>query len=413
MAKFSYDSQSGLQGVTAYYRDGNVVLTEDHRLNIAIEADIAYLDIDKAMLLLLMNKTKKKGVGRMKHSWLTQERKADFIANEAIGGAWDTSPGAAAGTFEVHADNVHLFSEGDIVMIPQFDTTRTFYITAVNQTTGLIDAVTVDGNAANLSDAGYDSAEIFLMSNSFEEGSGVGTIKSEQPTEVYNYVQICQTPIGVTQTTMHLDFKAQDELAKQRFESGVDHAFKMEKQLFFGEPKEQLTGLMNGQFRQWFSGGANHYISTNADTQSELTQSEFNSWLIDATRYAKTSMIFSGAIIFEALTEWAETKLELTRNETTLGMAVTKYMTPYGDIVGLTPHRELLTGTYLGGMAFCLDLTDLEYRYLNGLDTHVAVDVQANGLKQKIDEYRTWFSMKLGQEKKHGVLDGVTSIGTS
>jgi hypothetical protein len=410
MSKFSYSTQSGTQGVTAYYKDGSVVLDQDHRLNIAIEADIAYLDIDKAMLLLLMNKTKKKGVGRMKHSWLTQERKADFITNESIGGAWDTSPGAASGTFEVAVANVHLFAEGDVVMIPQFDTTRTFYITAVNLTTGVINAVTVDGAAANLSAAGYDTAEIFLMSNSFEEGSGVGTIKSEQPTEVYNYVQIMQTSIGVTTTTQHLDFKAEDELAKQRFESGVDHAFKMEKSLFFGQPKEKLQGLMNGQYRQWFMGGLNHYISSNVDTQAALTQAEFNSWLIDSTRYAKTSMIFSGSIIFEALTEWAETKLELTRNETTLGMAVTKYMTPYGDVVGLTPHRELLTGTYLGGMAFCLDLTDLEYRYLNGLDTHVAVDVQANGTKQKIDEFRTWFSMKVGQEKKHGVLDGVTSI---
>ena len=400
---------AGIQGVTAYYKNGSVVYNEDHRLNIAIEEDIAYLDIDKAMLLLLMNKTKKSSVGRMKHLWLTQERKADFVANTAVGGSWDAGA-ATSGTLTVASASAFLFAEGDVIMIPQFSTARTFYVDAVNQTTGVMSAQTIDGANADLSAAALDTADIFLMSNSFEEGSGVGTIKSEQPTEVSNFVQIFQTPIGVTTTTQHLDFKAQDEFSKQRFEAGVDHAFKLEKQMFFGEAVEKTTGLMDGQFQQWFMGGLRDYISTNTSTQATLTQAEFNSWLIDATRYAKTSMIFSGSIIFEALTSWAETKLDLVRNETTLGMAVTKYMTPYGDVVGLTPHRELLTGTYLGGMAFCVDLTDLEYRYLEGLDTHVAVDVQANGLKQKIDEYRTWGSMKVGQEKKHGLLDGVTAI---
>jgi hypothetical protein len=248
------------------------------------------------------------------------------------------------------------------------------------------------------------------MGNSFEEGSGVGTIKSEQPTRVTNYVQIFQTPIGVTTTTKHRDFKQNNEFDKQKFEAGVDHAFKLEKSMFFGEKKVENTGLMNGVYQQWMMGGLREFITTNTSTQATLTQAEFNNWLIDSTRYAKSSMIFSGSTIYEALTTWAETKLDLTRNETTLGMAVTKYQTPYGDIVALTPHRELLEGTYLGGMAFCVDLMDLEYRFLEGLDTHIEMDVQANGLKQKIDEYRTWASMKVGLEKKHGILDGVTAI---
>jgi hypothetical protein len=240
----------------------------------------------------------------------------------------------------------------------------------------------------------------------------VGTIKSEQPTREYNYVQIFQDPIGITTTGSKLSYRGQSEIDKMRMEVGVDHAFSIEKALFFGERQRKAAGLMNGQYEQWFMGGLVDYISTNVETESALTQTEFGDWMIDWTQYAKSPFCFSGELIFEALTLWSDQYLRVTRNESTLGMAVTKYLTPYGTVVAVLPHRELLTGTTLGGMAFGVDMSDLEYRYLDGLNTHIEKDVQAPGTKLQIDEYRTWASLKVGNEKRHGLLKGVATITT-
>ena len=131
----------------------------------------------------------------------------------------------------------------------------------------------------------------------------------------------------------------------------------------------------------------------------------------DSTQYAKNPLVFAGELVYKGLTQWAETKLELVRNESTLGMAVTKYMTAFGDTVMVTPHRELFArGTAYNGQAYCVDVSDLQYRFLQGLDTHLEQDIQLPGLKQKTNEFRTWFTLKVGNEKKHGRLYGATSI---
>ncbi|KKK71491.1 hypothetical protein LCGC14_2913370, partial [marine sediment metagenome] len=265
----------------------------------------------------------------------------------------------------------------------------------------------------NISLTGGGGDVSFIIGNSFESGTGRGTIKSEQPSEVQNFVQIMQHPIGVTTTAKHLGYTSDPEMDKQRFETGVDHAFAIEKTLFWGQRAQKNVGLFLGKFEQWWTGGVHDFISTNAvDAGGALTQSEFSSFLIQSTKYAKAPVVFASERLYEGLTQWAETKLELVRNETTLGMAVAKYMTPYGDIIKVMPHRELLIDA-LNKYGFCLDISELEYRFLAGLDTHVERDIQTPGDKQHIDEFRTWFGLKIGNEKRHGELFNITSISNA
>lgn len=406
---------AGIQGPTAYYKDGSAVLNESDRLVIQLDEKVAYLNIEKSMLLLLAQKTAKKAVRRMEHRWLTQERKKDFVAITAFGGLWQAGADTS-GTVTVATADVFLFSPGDVFSIPGKDLNQNYYITAANQSTGVITAQLVDLTGTVDHNATSTPINLFRIGNSFESGTGVGTIKSEQPTREYNYVQIFQDPIGITTTGSKLSYRGQAEIDKMRMETGVDHAFSIEKALFFGERQRKASGLMAGQYEQWFMGGLIDYISTNvldaAGGSAALTQTEFGNWMIDWTQYAKSPFCFSGELIYEALTLWSDQYLQITRNESTLGMAVTKYLTPYGTVVAVLPHRELLTGTYLGGMAFGVDMSDIEYRYLDGLNTHIVKDTQAPGAKLKVDEYRTWASLKVGNEKRHGLLRDVTSITT-
>ena len=405
-------SNGALQGAVGRLTNGNNILPDNQRLKVAYDHKINYLNMDKNILFHIMSKLPKKAVGRMEHRWNIQARKKDQVTTTAA--SWTA---AANGTFTVSTGltgDAHLFAVGDVVIFPSISITEQIFVTTVNQSTGVVTAETVSGNPVTLTGGGGDVC--FLVSNSFESGSGKGTIKTEQPADDYNYVQIIQTPIGITTTAKQLDYESDPEWDKQRFEAGVDHAFKIEKALFFGQRARKNTGIntnsaMPGVYEQWFMGGLYDFISTNAvDAGGALTQTEFSDWLIPSTKYAKKPMIFSSEIVYEALTTWAQTKLEIvSQKESSLGMSVTKYLTPYGDTVMLMPHRELLIDN-LNTMAFCVDCSDVEYRFLKGLDTHVDTDLQGNDEKLKIDEFRTWASMKVGDERRHGLLYNVSSI---
>ena len=403
---------AGLQGPVGEYTGGSQIL-DIGRLRVQIDEDIDYLNVDKSLLLMLLGKVGKESVGRMEHEWQIQERKKDFVATTAVGGDWFAGADTT-GTLTVATADAWLFSEGDIILIPSKSDQVSLYVNSVVQATGVITAQVVDtaSDTIDLSTGG-PVFNLFLISNSFESGTGVGTIKSEQPTRDSNFVQIVQTPMGITTTAKNLNYRGINEFDKQKFELMIDHAFKMEKNLFFGRRKKLDTGLMGAGYEQWFMGGVRDFLTTHVvDASGALTRAEFDDWVVDCTQYGKGTVIFTGELVFEALTAWSENRLEVVRTESTHGMSVTKYQTAYGDIVPLTPHRELFTGD-LGGVGFCLDIADLKYRFLQGLDTHVEVDVHTPGDKQKIDEIRTWMSLKVGNEKRHGYLYGVTSIDAS
>jgi len=379
------------------------------RLRVALDKEIYDLDIDKAPLLKLLSVIGKQSVKQMKFSWLTKERMPDWGTIDAFGGNW--AAGAATdGTITVPTDEVWMYASGDLIKCPA-DSDVNLYIDSVNKSTGVLTCRTYDNTTTVDFSAGTTGAnKLFLISNAFELGSGKGIIKTHQPVENYNYIQIAQTPYGVVETLQHVEYEAGGkEFEEQEREKAIEHAFMLEKTLFFGRKHVATTGYMNGEYEQYFTGGIYEALQTNIKSEADLTKAEFASWVKDSIRYAKRPVIFAGELIFEALTWWAEQKLQIRQDEKTLGMAVAIYLTPYGDRVKVIPHRELLKNEY-AGWAFCIDLDDIRYRYLEGEDTHLEVEIQQRGEKKVINEYRTWFGLWIGNEKRHGVLKDVATI---
>jgi len=380
------------------------------RLRIAMDDVIHDLNVDKTPLLKLLSMVGKETKKRMKFEWMTQELMSSWGTLSAVGGAW--AGGAANnGTLTVPAGEAYKYASGDVITLPgQIDVN--IYISSVNLSTGVLTCRTVDGSNIDLSGASTGADKIFNITNSFELGSGKGTIKDEQPTEHYNYLQITQTPVGVVETMLHLDYVGGDELKRKRNMAGIDHAFKIEKTLFFGRRHKATVGYMNGKYEQYFTGGLIEFVDSGNITDLDggnLTESTFANWVKKAIKYADEPVIFCGEIVFEALTYWAKQYLEIRQNEETYGMKVATYLTPYGDKVRLIPHLELLKNEY-AGWAFCVDIRDMKYVALEGEDTHLVTDIQQPDLKQKIDEYRTWFGVKVINGKKHGILMDVGGI---
>lgn len=400
----------GEQGAIGHYISG-VEIIPSGRLRVAYDEEIQDLNWDKTPLLKLLSSIGKKGYKQTEFKWMTEERPANWIQTTAVGGAW-ASGAAASGTFTVSTDDVWLFAKPDIVKIPSISNSN-ILVTAADQSTGVVTAETVGGGNVDLSGVGSDLPKVLLIADSFETGGNRGIIKSQQPSENYNYIQIIQTPLGITTTDAHRDYRGGAELDRQRKKKAIEHAFKLEKNLWFGERKRWATGKQDGVYEQFASGGVRNFLSTNVtDANGALTQDEFATWLKAATRYNQKPIVMAGELIFEALATWLNGKVQVTQSEKTLGMAVTNYLTKYGDVVPVMAHRELFTDDY-AGVAFCIDQSDLKYVFMEGLDTHLEVDIQTPGQKQKIDEFRTWMSLQLGNEKRHGYLYGATSISTS
>ncbi len=400
------------QGSVSEYMSGSQVLSSG-RTRIDMDDRIHRLNIEKTPLMLLLSKVGKDPAIKMKFEWETKERKADWITATAVTGAWSAAAGAS-GTITVSAANSLLFAEGDVIQIPTISQTVDIYIDSVNTTTGVLTGYTVT-STIDLSTVASSTPNILRIGNAFEVGSGMGTIVTQQPTDAYNYIQIFQTPIGLTTTAQNIAYRTGDEWNEQMYEAGVDHAFKLEKSFFFGQRYQQTTGRMNSLYSQYFTGGIRGFMSTNVtDASGALTQAEFAGWLSDFTKYAQDPVVFAGETVFEGLWQWGNSKLQISSSEDTLGLAYTAYKTPYGKVVKIIPHRELLVEDY-AGVAFGVDMADIKYRFLKGkrsLDTHIEVGIQQPDHKRRIDEYRTWAGLMLGNEKRHGYLYGVTSITT-
>ena len=402
---------AGQQGAVAEYKDG-VQFLQQGRLRLEYDEEIHYLNVEKSMIINLLSRMKKFNVERMQHFWQIQERKKDFVTLDATpaGGAWAGGAAATGTLLLASLTDAFLIAKNDLFIIASVNETLNFYVDSIDQGTGIITARTVTGATIDLS-AAANGKDIFLTSNSFEDGGGRGTIKAENPTDIHNFVQIIQTPLGVTTTFRNHKYRGVNEWDKLMFERGSDHAFKMEKQVFFGEKHFQTTGYENGIYGQWFSGGLTEQITSNlTDAAGGLDQDEFDDHMNIALKYAQNPLAFAGELIFEGLTKWSQTDLQLMRNENTFGMAIAKYVDRFGKPSPFTPHRELLQGPQFGGSLYNLDLKELAVGSLKGLDTHMEVDVQDNDQKQKIDEFRTWFTFKWGNERRHARLHNATSI---
>ena len=379
------------------------------RLRVQLDKTIHKLNIDKTPLLKLTDKIGKESVGGMEFKWLSKERRSDWGTISSFGGAW-ADAAATNGTITVPADEDWMYAAGDLIRCPK-DSNVNIYIVSVNKSTHVITAHTYDNTTTIDFSAGNTGANLlFNLTNSFELGSGRGTIKTHQPSENYNYIQIIQDPFGIVESMKHFEYEAgSDELSEQDAEIYIKHLFSIEKTMFFGQKHKATTGYMDGIYEQYFTGGLMEAISTNVASQVDLTRKEFDDWVVNFLYHAEKPIIFADGLIYSALSWWLGQTLQTQQSEKTLGVTVSTYITAYGDKVEIIPHRELFKNQF-SGMAFGVDLADVKYKYLDGEDTHLEVGIQTPGVKQIINEYRTWFGMFVGNEKRHALLKDVATI---
>lgn len=299
------------------------------------------------------------------------------------------------------------FQKGDLLKFPI--TGEVVLVTSVSDTDNTITVRRAFGatNSGDFASGSY----FFKIGTSFQEGSTAselatkGTIVSEKT----NYCQIFRKSVEISRTMANTELYGGADRPYQRKKKGIELMKEMERTFFFGEPKDSSS-----TYKHRASGGIDYFLSTN-DTGAggTLTESEFEAFLRKVFRYGSNSRyLFAAPLILSVVSLWAQGKLQMFPKDKTYGIAITQYLSPHGtinlikDIV--LEYIDISYSSYYGGYAYAIELEDCVYRYLQNRDVQMETDIQNPGDDSYKDQYICEIGCEFHNEKKHGVLTGVT-----
>jgi hypothetical protein len=354
------------------------------------------LDANKAPLTALTAKTRKRPTKNPKFSWF-EDVYGQYI--DAI----NYSTGYADSDTSMAVDNASYFTVNDVVKNAR--TAEVMRVTAV----GTSDVAFERGVGETSAAAVNDDDPLWIIGSAAMEGDDSEEMNSTNAAEVYNYCQIFRTPFEVTDTENNTDLWTGRDLETQKGKKAIEHAQKIERAFFFGERAIDT----NGAHPRRYTRGLQKFITTNVtDAGGTLTEAEFETFLRGTFRYgSRTKYLFASRLTVSAISSWAQGKLQMFPSDKAYGIAITRYISPHGE-VRIIPH-DMLEGTAglqtgYSGWNFLIDMDNVMYRPQQGLDTRMKMNIQAPDEELIKGEYRTHVGLQLIQEKTHGILYDVT-----
>ncbi len=363
---------------------------EQSRLQIDMSEKIAELEPDKSPLVTLTKKMKRtRVVKNPEFDWLEQELGSRWSNTTATATDVATTITVAAGGF---------FRAGDLVKVPR--TAETLLVTAVS-----VNTLTVIRSWGAVPAAAINNAEpLVIIGNANAEGATLRAILQREPVRRTGFTQIVRTPVGVTSTLQATSTHGPRPLSWYRHVGGIEHAVDMERIMLFGERNRDQVG---SQHRRTTGGILEHctenILNVSATT---LTEQSFVQWMETVFRFgSKEKILFACARLCTHIDLWGMGKLQTRPREKTYGLAVKEYMTTHGTLNVIKHH--LLEGAVYGGFGLILDMENIAYCPLEGRDTRLLTNRQANDEDAHRDEYLTEFGIEVMLPRTHAIVRGV------
>ena len=122
--------------------------------------------------------------------------------------------------------------------------------------------------------------------------------------------------------------------------------------------------------------------------------------------------MFCSPKVIGVINGFSRGKLETRSGEDSYGVTMTKYQNA-GRKVMLVENKQFTNDSQtdlsgIAGYAVCLDLADLKLKFMSDSVVMYKPNVQANDTDGREDQYLSDVGLALAQERKHGVLVGVT-----
>ncbi|MEW6045006.1 MAG: DUF5309 family protein [Bacillota bacterium] len=368
------------------------VLTFDldfQRRDIDVSDEIArYVPNETPFTVVLLQSRKKKTNTAEFYWW-----------EEDVYGYWsqvNNATGYLATDTNIVVDDGTLFKAKDIVKVPR--TGEIMFITAVNGNTITVIRGYGETAAAALNDNDY----VLNLGNAMEERSDVPEEKVKQPTKVYNYCGILRTPFGGSGTVLaEQQITNEQERARLTRSKGIDHRLALERQILFGERKEDAAN------KRRMSRGLEKFINTNIyDAGGVCTEDEFITNVCEPLfRYgSRTKLWIASARHISIVTAWAKDKLRISQDAKAYGLELQEYVSPHGRLI-IAPSKAL--EQYYAYHSFFVDMKYVRIRPLR--DTTLRRNIHNPGVDGFLDEYLTEAGLELKVEKAHAILKNAIS----
>ena len=374
-------------------RSSQTLQTETRRVR-DVEDMLQQLEPNDGPLTTLLSRLQAETATDPKVEWFEDQLLPDFdVLASAL---------TAAATSMV-VTNYKYFRAGDVVKINDNEVVR---VSATPSTT----TVSITRAWGSIGAAAADSgSRLFILSDAGAEFDSYRDSLTTQKVPKYNYVQDLATPMAFTNTDLATDTFAGKDLPTEHAKGLIEHKKKMEKALILGQPYEDTSGT----YPIRSSAGVEYFISTNVkDVSGGFTEPEFEDWLRVCFRYGSPEkMILCSPKAIQSINGFARSKLHTFTDDSTYGVTMTEYKNAGRRVMlveeKLLTNQNLNDLTGIAGHAILLDPNNLKLCYLQGNGTELHENLQNPGVKGRIDEYRTSFSLRFFLEQTHGLLTGV------
>src|SRR5574340_427877 len=214
----------------------------------------------------------------------------------------------------------------------------------------------------------------------YEDGAGIGVLRSVQEFNEYNYTQIIRTPFGFTGRDLQTElYGGRDEMTETKWQA-IEHKKSIEYAMGFGK-RDTRTGT----HVQTFTRGVDQWIVTNRWNVEGVTLTEraFVDFLEVAMKWGKggnqngsgTKYLLASSRWLTEINSWVGDRLRYKPIDNSIGFSAQEYNSPHGNVELL---RWPLLDYFHPDRAFLLDMNHLRYVYMRGRDTKLYVDRPAN-----------------------------------
>lgn len=360
---------------------------------------ITMLDPEVAPFLTMVKRIKGGGNTRVVHSPKFEWLEDDYLGTRttlatAISAATTTSVSVADGSILRPYDVIHIPSVGENMLVTAVSGNT------VTVTRGYGNTAAATAIAAN--------AEVLNIGSAMAENALARDRRSTQEVAKFNYTQIFRTPVELSNTEAASKLYGGKDRAYQRRKAAAEHKLDIARSMYFGQRKEDTTGAATrrtmGGLIEFVKGGSNVQAFSSAGTQ--LTYKNFNTLVAaPAFKHGSTEkLLVCGSTLASAIDLWAIDKLVTKTSEEIFGVRVDTLKTSFGDLKIL--RDKLLEGDTYGGYGLILDMDKIRYAYLEGRDTKLNVDIQANDQDGVMDEYITECSLEVKCPDAHMLITG-------
>lgn len=361
-----------------------------NQLAIDIGKRISLLEPDVQVLTVLSRDAETEATVATKFKWVEDEAKPRF---DTAAAAWGS--GAVSGEV-THGSS---FQQYDQVL-----NTRTGEQIRVDSVAGNV--LTVTRAIGSVAAAFLEGDELYIIGTAQPENGTSKEARSKTPTLGENNTQIFRTPWEISGTAENVGYmvmpKEWDRLEQN---AAIEHAKDIELSLLFGRKSATTAGSTEDRT----TGGVLSFITSNqTDAGGTLSESEFNGFLAQVMRYnsRKEALGMCSSTGISALNKFPAAKQITKNDESTYGMNVTQYTSPFGTLKVV--YHKLMEGTKYGGYIIVVDMEEVKYRPLTNRDTKIRPNIQPPDQDGRKDEFLTECGLHFGQQRKHGLISGIT-----